>query len=78
VRLLNLDRRGVTLTLPGGTLRDSVDTIFQQVEQALRITRDAAGYQSFKISIGRIEDANLLFIPLAFDSVSGAISGHHG
>jgi len=53
------------LTLPGETLRDSIDAIFQQVEQALRITRDAAGYQSFKISVGRIEVANLPFIPLA-------------
>jgi DNA-binding transcriptional LysR family regulator len=35
------------------------------VEQALRIIREAAGYESFKISIGRIEDANLPFIPLA-------------
>ena len=48
-RLLNRDRRRVTLTPPGETLRDSVDAIFQQVEHALRITRDAVGYQSFKI-----------------------------
>ena len=49
----------------GETLHDSVDANFQQVEQALRIARDGAGYESFKISVGRIEDANLPFIPLA-------------
>jgi DNA-binding transcriptional LysR family regulator len=65
VRLLNRDGRGVTLTLPGETLRDSFDAIFQRVEQALRITRDPAGYQSFKLPVGHIEDANLTFIPLA-------------
>jgi DNA-binding transcriptional LysR family regulator len=53
------------LTLPGETLRDSVDAIFQQVEQALRITRDAVGYQGFKVSVGCIEDANLPCIALA-------------
>jgi DNA-binding transcriptional LysR family regulator len=65
VRPLNRDRRGVTLSQAGETLRDSVDANFQQVEQALRIARDGAGYESFKISVGRIEDANLPFIPLA-------------
>ena len=30
----------------------------------LRIIREAAGYQSFKISVGHIGDANLPFIPL--------------
>ena len=53
------------MTQPGETLRDSVDAKFQQVEQALRIARDGAGYESFKISVGRIEDANLPFVPLA-------------
>ena len=43
MRLLNRDRRGVTLTQPGETLRDSVDAIFQQVEQALRIARGSCG-----------------------------------
>lgn len=64
MRLLNRGRSRVTSTLPGETHRDTIDAIFQQVEQALRITRDAAGYQSFKIPAGRIEDVNLPFIPL--------------
>ncbi len=64
-RLLNRDRRGVTLTAPGETLRDSVDAIFQQIELALRTTRDVAGHQSFRISVGLIEYADLPFIPPA-------------
>lgn len=65
VQLLNRDRRGVTLTASGEALRDSIDSIFDLVDRALRTAREAAGHKKFKISIGLVEYANLPFIPPA-------------
>jgi DNA-binding transcriptional LysR family regulator len=64
-QLLNRDRRGVTLTASGESLRDSADAIFAQVERALRGAQEAAGRKDSRISIGLVEYANLPFIPPA-------------
>jgi DNA-binding transcriptional LysR family regulator len=65
VRLINRDHRGVALTPSGEALRDSVDAIFMQVDQALRAAQDAVGHSKCAISIGLVEYTNLPFIPPA-------------
>ncbi|MYN06556.1 LysR family transcriptional regulator [Pseudoduganella aquatica] len=65
VELLRRDRRGVELTPAGVVLRDELDTMFDQMERALRLTREAGHYRSCALSIGLVEYTNLVFIPPA-------------
>lgn len=65
VELLRRDRRGVELTPAGVVLRDELDTMFGQMERALRLTREAGQYRSCAVAIGLVEYTNLAFIPPA-------------
>jgi DNA-binding transcriptional LysR family regulator len=65
VELLRRDRRGVELTPAGVVLRDELDTMFGQMDRALRLTREAGHYRSCSLSIGLVEYTNLVFIPPA-------------
>lgn len=54
VQLLIRDRRHVTLTPAGISLRDDAQALFEQLDQALRRARGATTDQEFKISIGLV------------------------
>ena len=65
VQLLIRDRRHVTLTPAGISLRDDAQALFEQLDQTLRRARAATTDQDFRISIGLVEYTNLPFVPPA-------------
>jgi DNA-binding transcriptional LysR family regulator len=65
VPLFIRDHRKVELTPAGVVLRDQVDKLFGQFDQALRLTREAGAECEFCLSLGMIEYTNLGFIPPA-------------
>ncbi|MDB5989460.1 MAG: bacterial regulatory helix-turn-helix, lysR family protein [Herbaspirillum sp.] len=65
VVLLTRDRRNVQLTPAGIVLRDELDKTFDQLQRAIRLTREAAHAREFRISIGLVEYTNLPFVPPA-------------
>lgn len=65
VPLFTRNHRKVELTPAGTVLRDQVDKLFKQFEQALRLTREAGADCEFCLSLGMVEYANLSFIPPA-------------
>ena len=65
VQLLIRDRRHVTLTPAGISLRDDAQALFEQLDQTLRRARAATTDQEFRISIGLVEYTNLPFVPPA-------------
>jgi DNA-binding transcriptional LysR family regulator len=65
VQLLIRDRRHVTLTPAGISLRDDAQALFEQLDQTLRRARAATTDQEFRISIGMVEYTNLPFVPPA-------------
>lgn len=65
VPLFTRDHRKVELTPAGTVLRDQVEQLFGQFDQALRLTREAGAECEFCLSLGMIEYTNLSFIPPA-------------
>lgn len=65
VPLFTRDHRKVELTAAGTVLRDQLDQLFGQLDQALRLTRAAGTECAFCLSLGMIEYTNLSFIPPA-------------
>lgn len=65
VPLFDRDRRKVELTPAGEVLRDELETMFAQLQRAVRLCREAAGAREFEISLGMVEYTNLPFVPPA-------------
>jgi DNA-binding transcriptional LysR family regulator len=65
VPLFVRDARGVTLTPAGEALLDGVDSVFAQINKALRVAREVGEGQALTLSIGLVEYTNLPFIPPA-------------
>ena len=63
--LFTRDGRKVALTPAGAVLHCETSKIFEQLQRALRLTREVAGEREFRISIGLVEYTNLPFLPPA-------------
>ncbi|WP_255365349.1 LysR substrate-binding domain-containing protein [Collimonas sp. OK242] len=65
VALFTRDRRKVELTPAGMMLRDEVEKMFDQLQTAIRKTRETGNEREYRLSIGLIEYTNLPFVPPA-------------
>lgn len=63
--LFTRDGRKVELTPAGAVLHCETAKIFDQLQRALRLTRETAGEREFRLSIGLVEYTNLPFLPPA-------------
>lgn len=75
VALLLRDGRKVELTAAGMRLQQEVDRMFDQLQRALRLTREAADERKFRLSIGMVEYTNLPFVPPALMRLQSAYPG---
>ena len=57
------DARQVKLTASGQALRDGVEKALAQIEQAMKLARDASGDKHYEVSVGLVEYTNLPFVP---------------
>jgi DNA-binding transcriptional LysR family regulator len=65
VPLFVRDGRKVALTPAGAVLHQELDIMFEQLQRALRLTREAGDEREHLLSIGMVEYTNLPFIPPA-------------
>jgi DNA-binding transcriptional LysR family regulator len=65
VPLFVRDGRKVMLTPAGAVLQQELGKMFEQLQRALRLTREAGDEREFLLSIGMVEYTNLPFIPPA-------------
>ncbi|WP_229259627.1 LysR family transcriptional regulator [Duganella aceris] len=75
VALFLRDGRKVELTAAGVMLQQELDKMFDQLQRALRLTREAASEREFRLSIGMVEYTNLPFIPPALMRMQAAYPG---
>jgi len=75
VALFLRDGRKVELTAAGAMLHQELDKMFDQLQRALRLTREAASAREFRLSIGMVEYTNLPFIPPALMRMQAAYPG---
>ncbi len=75
VTLFARDGRKVVLTPAGVTLHRELDKMFEQLQVALRRTREAASEREFRLSIGMVEYTNLPFIPPALVRMQAGYPG---
>ncbi|MET0319685.1 MAG: LysR substrate-binding domain-containing protein [Duganella sp.] len=75
VALLLRDGRKVELTAAGARLQQEVDRMFDQLQRALRLTREAAEERQFRLAIGMVEFTNLPFVPPALTRLQAAYPG---
>jgi DNA-binding transcriptional LysR family regulator len=75
VALFLRDGRKVELTAAGVMLQQELDKMFDQLQRALRLTREAASEREFRLSIGLVEYTNLPFIPPALMRMQAAYPG---
>lgn len=69
------DGRTVTLTPAGAMLQQELGKMFDQLQRALRLTRETASEREFRLSIGMVEYTNLPFIPPALVRMQAAYPG---
>jgi DNA-binding transcriptional LysR family regulator len=72
VPLFLRDGRKVSLTPAGVVLHQHLDKMFDQLQRALRLTREAGNEREFLLSIGMVEYTNLPFIPAALVRMQAA------
>jgi DNA-binding transcriptional LysR family regulator len=72
VALFLRDGRKVGLTAAGARLQQGVDRMFDQLQRALRLTREAAAERTFRLSLGMVEYTNLPFVPQALMRLQSA------
>lgn len=75
VALFLRDGRKVGLTAAGARLQQEVDRMFDQLQRALRLTREAAAERTFRLSLGMVEYTNLPFVPPALMRLQSAYPG---
>jgi len=75
VALFERDGRKVALTPAGAVLHQELDKMFEQLQRALRLTREAADERELLLSIGMVEYTNLPFIPPALVRMCDACPG---
>ena len=75
VALFARDGRKVVLTPAGTVFHQELDKLFDQLQLALRRTREAATERDFRLSIGMVEYTNLPFIPPALVRIQASYPG---
>ncbi|WP_296945105.1 LysR family transcriptional regulator [uncultured Massilia sp.] len=75
VALFVRDGRRVALTPAGAVLQEELDKMFEQLQRALRLTRETADEREFVLSLGMVEYTNLPFIPPALVRLRAAYPG---
>jgi DNA-binding transcriptional LysR family regulator len=75
VTLFQRDGRTVALTPAGVMLQQETAKMFDQLQRALRLTREAASEREFRLSLGMVEYTNLPFIPPALVRMQAAYPG---
>lgn len=69
------DGRKVELTPAGAVLQQELDKMFQQLQRALRLTREAASEREYRLSLGMVEYTNLPFVPATLLRMQAAYPG---
>jgi DNA-binding transcriptional LysR family regulator len=75
VALFLRDGRKVELTAAGAVLQQEAERIFDQLQRALRLTREAADAREYRLAIGLVEFTNLPFMPPALMRLQAAYPG---
>nr|WP_315250119.1 LysR substrate-binding domain-containing protein [uncultured Duganella sp.] len=75
VALFLRDGRKVELTPAGAVLHQQLDKMFDQLQRALRLTREAASEREFRLSVGMVEYTNLPFVPPTLLRMQAAYPG---